>query len=65
FKISIAAEEERPILSRLALHAAELSFPWNNEPIQLISPLPKDLKATLQQLRKWAPAPDTAIKKPR
>ena len=65
FKISIAAEEERPILSRLALHATELSFQWNNEPIQFISPLSKDLKATLQQLRKWAPAPDTTIKKPR
>jgi 23S rRNA pseudouridine955/2504/2580 synthase/23S rRNA pseudouridine1911/1915/1917 synthase len=65
FKISIAAEEERPILSRLALHAAELSFEWKNQPVQLIAPLPKDMRATLQQLRKWAPASGTITKKPR
>jgi 23S rRNA pseudouridine1911/1915/1917 synthase len=65
FKISIAAEEERPILSRLALHAAELSFEWKNQPVQLIAPLPKDMRATLQQLRKWAPASATITKKPR
>lgn len=65
FKISLAAEEERPILSRLALHAAELSFEWKNQPVQLIAPLPKDMRATLQQLRKWAPASGTTTKKPR
>lgn len=65
FKISVNSEEERPILSRLALHAAELSFEWNNQSIQLIAPLPKDMRATWQQLRKWAPASATVTKKPR
>jgi len=65
FKISSDSFEERPILSRLALHAAELHFDWKGIPIQLTAPLPKDLKATLQQLRKWAPAPAGIIKKPR
>lgn len=64
FKISAATTEERPILSRLALHAAELHFEWKGEKVLLSAPLPKDLKATLQQLRKWAPAPGSSTKKP-
>jgi 23S rRNA pseudouridine955/2504/2580 synthase/23S rRNA pseudouridine1911/1915/1917 synthase len=65
FKSSTGDMTERPILSRLALHAAELSFEWQDEKIQLLAPLPKDLKATLQQLRKWAPPAGSTIKKPR
>ncbi|PZX64478.1 RluA family pseudouridine synthase [Hydrotalea sandarakina] len=53
FKISKTAEEERPLLNRLALHASELSFEWQDQDIHLAAPLPKDLRATLQQLRKW------------
>lgn len=53
FKLSKDAEEEKPILGRLALHAYQLSFTGNNgEIIQLEAPLPKDMRATLQQLSK-------------
>ncbi len=52
FKLSKSAEEERPILSRLALHSEKLVFSLNEETYQLEAPLPKDLKAVLQQLRK-------------
>jgi 23S rRNA pseudouridine955/2504/2580 synthase/23S rRNA pseudouridine1911/1915/1917 synthase len=53
FKLSQADEEERPILSRLALHSAQLSFKSiNGEDISLDAPLPKDLRATLNQLGK-------------
>jgi len=44
--------EERPILSRLALHSASLKFVLNEEEYSFEAPLPKDLKALLQQLRK-------------
>lgn len=54
FKLSKDAEEERPILSRLALHSAELSFTGTTgEEHRLQAELPKDLRAFLQQLRKW------------
>lgn len=45
--------EERPILGRLALHALQLSFnDIDGKTIQLEAEVPKDMKATLQQLRK-------------
>jgi 23S rRNA pseudouridine955/2504/2580 synthase/23S rRNA pseudouridine1911/1915/1917 synthase len=53
FKLSKHDEEERPILNRLALHAAKLSFSFNEEPFAFEAELPKDLRALLQQLRKW------------
>ena len=54
FKLSKKEEEEKPILNRLALHAHRLKFQDVGEnPIELEAPIPKDLKATLQQLRKW------------
>jgi 23S rRNA pseudouridine955/2504/2580 synthase/23S rRNA pseudouridine1911/1915/1917 synthase len=50
-------EEERPLLNRLALHSAQLSFRGlNGEAYNLEAPLPKDLKAILQQLNKWKKA---------
>jgi 23S rRNA pseudouridine955/2504/2580 synthase/23S rRNA pseudouridine1911/1915/1917 synthase len=53
YKRSQSEEEERPILSRLALHAAQLSFKGlNGEEMNLEAPLPKDLRATLNQLGK-------------
>ncbi|HUR66146.1 MAG TPA: RluA family pseudouridine synthase [Chitinophagaceae bacterium] len=53
FKLSKDQEEERPILNRLALHAWQLSFTdGEGKFIQLEAPLPKDIRATLQQLRK-------------
>src|SRR5678815_1976389 len=53
FKLSKNELEERPILNRLALHALSLQFVnTNGNTIKLEAPLPKDLKALLQQLRK-------------
>jgi 23S rRNA pseudouridine955/2504/2580 synthase/23S rRNA pseudouridine1911/1915/1917 synthase len=54
FKLSRSEEEERPILHRLGLHAHRLRFKdeARNE-YSLEAPLPKDMKALLQQLRKW------------
>jgi 23S rRNA pseudouridine1911/1915/1917 synthase len=53
FKLSKAEEEERPILHRLGLHASNLSF-TDSEGIRhaFETPVPKDMKALLQQLRK-------------
>lgn len=53
FKLAKAAEEEKPILSRLALHSYKLKFSMNGETFNLEAPVPKDLKALLQQLTKW------------
>lgn len=53
YKLSQTAEEEKPILSRLALHSAQLSFKgMEGETIALEAPLPKDLRASLNQLSK-------------
>lgn len=52
FNLSKNEETERPLLSRLALHSSRLRFTFNNETYELEAPLPKDLKATLQQLQK-------------
>jgi 23S rRNA pseudouridine1911/1915/1917 synthase len=46
-------EEERPLLNRLALHAAELELTaLDGSRLEIKAPLPKDLKAVLQQLSK-------------
>lgn len=52
FKLSKNEEEERPILARLALHSYRLKFKLNRKEFDLEAPLPKDLRACLQQLRK-------------
>lgn len=53
FKLSKDELEEKPILGRLALHAWQLSFSdKNGKLVELGAPLPKDLRATLQQLAK-------------
>lgn len=54
FKLSKADEEEKPLLSRLALHAfsVELTDMQGKEQV-FTAPLPKDLDTTLKQLRKW------------
>lgn len=44
--------EEKPLLSRLALHAHRLSFIFNNEKFEFEAPLPKDMSALIQQMRK-------------
>ena len=54
FKLSKQEEEEKPLLNRLALHARKLTIKdIHGVSHQLEAPLPKDLKAMLQQLRKW------------
>lgn len=54
YKLSKGEEEERPLLSRLGLHAQKLVLKdLNGEMHQLEAPLPKDMRALLQQLRKW------------
>ncbi len=54
FKLSKAEEEERALLNRLALHASELTFTdAGNDTKRFTEEIPKDLKALLQQLRKW------------
>jgi 23S rRNA pseudouridine955/2504/2580 synthase/23S rRNA pseudouridine1911/1915/1917 synthase len=53
FKLSNNELEERPMLSRLALHSSRLLFELNGEQFNLEAEVPKDLRATLQQLRKW------------
>jgi 23S rRNA pseudouridine1911/1915/1917 synthase len=52
FNLSKHEEVERPILSRLALHASQLKFELSNRVYELEAELPKDLRALLQQLRK-------------
>ena len=52
YHLSKKEEAERPILSRLALHAASLGFMLNETEYFFESSLPKDLRAVLQQLRK-------------
>lgn len=47
-------EEEKPLLGRLALHAAELSLTGRNgEALDFTAPLPRDMHALLKQLEKW------------
>jgi len=55
FKLSKYELEERPILSRLALHAFSLRFTDpDGSVVSIEAPLPKDMRATLQQLEKRA-----------
>jgi len=53
YHLSKNEEEERPLLGRLGLHAARLEFTdaqGNSHSVE--APLPKDMRALLQQLRK-------------
>ena len=53
FKLSQKEEEERPILNRLALHASRLKFTdTSGGEFEFEAPVPKDIRATLQQLEK-------------
>jgi 23S rRNA pseudouridine955/2504/2580 synthase/23S rRNA pseudouridine1911/1915/1917 synthase len=54
YKLSKLEEEERPILQRLALHSRYLHFTDSHGQLHALeAPLPKDMRALLQQLRKW------------
>ena len=53
YKLSQEELEERPIISRLGLHSFSLHFKdANNKDFFIEAPLPKDMKALLQQLKK-------------
>ena len=53
FNLSKSEDEERPILSRLGLHSWKLGFnDMSGKFHSFEAPLPKDMKALLQQLRK-------------
>ena len=54
FNMSKKEEEERPLLSRLALHAYSVDLVDRHGAAHgFVAPLPRDLDATLKQLRKW------------
>jgi len=42
--------EEKPLLARLGLHAAEIAIP--TESINLNAPLPRDMAALINQIKK-------------
>ncbi len=48
--------EERPLISRTALHAEQLTLPHpvTSEPLVITAPLPKDLTVALKYLRRYA-----------
>jgi 23S rRNA pseudouridine955/2504/2580 synthase/23S rRNA pseudouridine1911/1915/1917 synthase len=53
YKLSQHDLEERPIISRLALHSHGLRFKdIHQKEFSIEAPLPKDMKALLQQLKK-------------
>ncbi|MGN6801779.1 MAG: RluA family pseudouridine synthase [Ginsengibacter sp.] len=53
YRMSHDQLEERPIMSRPALHSSTLDFEdSNSEKFHLEAPLPKDMKALLNQLKK-------------
>ncbi len=54
FRLSDNDESERPLLSRLALHAARLEFKKaDGTDVVAEAPLPKDIAACVNQLNKW------------
>ena len=54
YRLSKQEETERPLLSRLGLHAQKLAVKdITGEKRLFEAPLPKDMSALLQQLRKW------------
>lgn len=56
FRLSEKDEEERPLLSRMALHAYKLEFAKEDGThIVAEAPLPKDIAACVSQLNKWCP----------
>ena len=53
FKLSKSEDEEKPLLSRHALHAHTLKLIFNEKEYSFEAPLPKDLAASIKQLDKW------------
>lgn len=48
-------ETEHPLIERVPLHAFRIQFehPAHGEQVRIEAPLPKDLRATLNQLERW------------
>jgi 23S rRNA pseudouridine955/2504/2580 synthase/23S rRNA pseudouridine1911/1915/1917 synthase len=53
YNLAKKEEEEKPMLARLGLHSYHLRFTFNGEEYNLDAEPPKDMRALLQQLRKW------------
>jgi 23S rRNA pseudouridine955/2504/2580 synthase/23S rRNA pseudouridine1911/1915/1917 synthase len=50
-----AGEAERPLIERLTLHAEKLRFAdLSGQAVEVVAPLPKDFRAALNMLRKYA-----------
>ncbi len=55
YKLSKHDDEEKPMLNRVALHAAELKFTDAlDNAVNFSAPLPKDMRALIEQLKKHA-----------
>ncbi len=55
YRLSEKDEQEKPLLSRLALHAYRISFHKEDGTlIDVEAPLPRDMAACVKQLNKWA-----------
>jgi 23S rRNA pseudouridine955/2504/2580 synthase/23S rRNA pseudouridine1911/1915/1917 synthase len=57
YKLSAELETERPLLSRIALHASELALLDfdTKESLVIRSDWPKDFRVTVEKLRQWSP----------
>lgn len=56
YRLSNKEEEERPLLSRMALHAYKLEFKKEDGTVVTAeAPMPKDMAACVNQLNKWCP----------
>ncbi len=54
YRMSEKDEQEKPLLSRLALHAYRLEFvKEDGTPIVAEAPIPRDMSACIKQLNKW------------
>lgn len=55
YKLAKDAEEERPLLSRVALHAHQVSIRdfHSREDLDIVSPLPKDMDVAVHQLSRY------------
>lgn len=60
YKLSEKEEQEKPILSRLALHSYRLVLhKEDGKLIDVQAEIPKDMSACIKQLDKWSPLPKT------
>jgi 23S rRNA pseudouridine955/2504/2580 synthase/23S rRNA pseudouridine1911/1915/1917 synthase len=60
YNLSKKDETEKPLLSRLALHAYKLEFiKEDGTPVSVEAPIPRDIAACINQLNKWAKPMDS------